>query len=164
MAFNLDKVIAGMSFGFPSSEQIDEAIGMLLSYPATQEGAALLSVYSFELQTSWPRLYHEALLLLQRTRAIEAIDASNAARREKKRKYNRDRDESIRVAEVFNGRRDQLVGIDLKVRVRLVGIVRPRRRESHANMASASAALPPVVAGAGAGAAESMTDEDPSSD
>ena len=102
--------------------------------------------------------------LLQRTRAIEAIDASNAARREKKRKCNRDRDESIRVAEVFNGRRDQLVGIDLKGRVRLVGIVRPRRRESHANMASASAALPPVVAGAGAGAAESMTDEDPSSD
>ena len=115
--------------------------------------------------------YFQCILLSCRLLGLVSItklyfyfSASNAARREKKRKYNRDRDESIRVAEVFNGRRDQLVGIDLKGRVRLVGIVRPRRRESHANMASASAALPPVVAGAGAGAAESMIDEDPSSD
>jgi hypothetical protein len=164
MAFNLDKVIAGMSFGIPSREVVEEAIGMLLSYPATREGDAQLSVYSYGLQTSWPRLYHDALLLLQRNKASDDLDASIAARRSKKRKYDSNRRESIAVADVFSGHRDQDLGIDLKGRVRLVGSIRPRVRVSLPDMVNAVVHLPPVVVRVGADAVQSITDEDSSSD
>ena len=76
MAFNLEKTIEDMSFCIPSRDQIDEAMGMLISYPATVEGAVHLAAYSYKIQTSWPLLYHEALLLLQRNQAINDADAA----------------------------------------------------------------------------------------
>ena len=106
MAFNLDKAIAGMSFGFPSSEQIDETVGILLSYPATPEGHAMLSVYTFELQMSWPRLYIEALLLLQRNAFVEEAAKTDTIHRLKKRKYDKTYREANNVKKVIDGSRD----------------------------------------------------------
>jgi hypothetical protein len=89
MAFNLEKAIAGMSFAFPSVEQIEETMGILLSYPATPEGHAMLSVYTFELQLSWPRLYIDALLRLQHNGLLEEAAKTDSIHRQKKRKYDK---------------------------------------------------------------------------
>ena len=129
MAFNLDKAIAGMSFGFPSSERIDETVGILLSYPATPEGHALLSVYTFELQMSWPRLYIEALLLLQRNAFVEEAAKTDSIHRLKKRKYDKTYRDANNVKKVIDGSRDQMLGFDHKGRVRLVGIVQRRAND-----------------------------------
>ena len=120
MAFNLDKAIAGMSFGFPSSERIDETVGIILCYPATPEGHALLSVYTFELQMSWPRLYIEALLLLQRNAFVEEAAKTDSIRTLQKRKYDNNYREANNVKKVIDGSRDQMLGFDHKGRVSAV--------------------------------------------
>ncbi len=157
MAFNLDKAIAGMSFGFPSSEQIDETVGILLSYPATPEGHALLSVYTFELQMSWPRLYIEALLLLQRNAFVEEAAKSDSIHRLKKRKYDTNDREANNVKKVIDGSRDQMLGFDHKGRVRLVGIVQRRANDV---LWSAVQLHPEVAAGSTAASSSVQMDED----
>jgi hypothetical protein len=114
MAFNLDKAIAGMSFAFPSVEQIEETMGILLSYPATPEGHAMLSVYTYDLQMSWPRLYIEALLRLQHNAFLEEAAKTDSIHRQKKRKYDKNYREAINVKKVIDGRRDQMLGFDKK--------------------------------------------------
>jgi hypothetical protein len=152
MAFNLDKAIAGMSFGFPSSERIDETVGILLSYPATPEGHALLSVYTFELQMSWPRLYIEALLLLQRNAFVEEAAKTDSIRTLKKRKYDKNYREANNVKKVIDGSRDQMLGFDHKGRVRLVGIVQRRAND----VLWSAVQLRPEVAAGSTAASSSM--------
>ena len=156
MAFNLDKAIAGMSFGFPPSEQIDEAVGILLSYPATPEGQALRSVYTFELQTSWPLLYQEALLVLQRNAFVEAAAKTDNIRTLKKRKYDRNYREANNVKKVIDGSRDQMLGFDHKGRVRLVGIVQRRANDV---LWSAVQFYPEVATGSTAASSSVQMDE-----
>jgi hypothetical protein len=144
MAFNLDKAIAGMSFAFPSVEQIEETMGILLSYPATPEGHAMLSVYTYDLQMSWPRLYIEALLRLQHNAFLEEAAKTDSIHRQKKRKYDKKYREAINVKKVIDGRRDQMLGFDKKGRVRLVGMV---HRRIHGEFVSGMQFHPEVSSG-----------------
>jgi hypothetical protein len=156
MAFNLDKAIAGMSFAFPSVEQIEETMGILLSYPATPEGHAMLSVYTFELQMSWPRLYIEALLRLQQNAFLEEAAKTDSIHRQKKRKYDKNYREAINVKKVIDGSRDQMLGFDKKGRVRLVGMV---HRRIHGEFVSAMQFHPEVATGSMAASSSVQLDE-----
>jgi hypothetical protein len=156
MAFNLDKAIAGMSFAFPSVEQIEETMGILLSYPATPEGHAMLSVYTFELQMSWPRLYIEALLRLQHNAFLEEAAKTDSIHRLKKRKYDKNYREAINVKKVIDGSRDQMLGFDKKGRVRLVGIVHRRTNDV---FVSAMQFHPEVATGSMAASSSVQLDE-----
>ena len=95
-------------------EQIEETMGILLSYPATPEGHAMLSVYTFELQLSWPRLYIDALLRLQHNGLLEEAANTDSIHRQKKRKYGNNYREAINVKKVIDGSRDQMLGFEKK--------------------------------------------------
>ena len=89
-------------------------MGILFSYPATPEGHAMLSIYTFELQMSWPRLYIEALLVLQRNAFVEEAAKTDSIRTLKKRKYDRNYREANNAKKVIDGSRDQMLGFDKK--------------------------------------------------
>ncbi len=145
-----------MSVAFPSVEQIEETMGILLSYPATPEGHAMLSVYTFELQMSWPRLYIEALLRLQRDAFLEEAAKSDSIHRQKKRKHDKNYREAINVKKVIDGSRDQMLGFDKKGRVGLVGMV---HRRKHGEFVSGMQFHPEVATGSTAASSSVQLDE-----